>query len=153
SCGFSAKNSSGSLWQSSSVPTAACGSIFVLPPSGSLCGSAPSPAPARFAIRPGRAHWAVALLLGGIGLRAAGDDGFAWRRPRGAIEDAVPTDVTVVLEYRPGERARLGEIIGEVGVSIRGLAAFTGEGKGVVHLLLDVEGVGRCREALEPAGM
>ena len=64
----------------------------------------------------------------------------------------MPTDLTVILEHRPGELARLGEITGEVGVSIRGLAAFTGEGKGVVHLLLD-ETVTPCREALERAGM
>jgi hypothetical protein len=63
----------------------------------------------------------------------------------------MPTDLTVILEHRPGELARLGEIAGEAGVSIRGLAAFTGEGRGVVHLLLDDEAVTRCREALERA--
>ena len=65
------------------------------------------------------------------------------------IKNAMPTDLTVILEHRPGELARLGEITGEVGVSIRGLAAFTGEGRGVVHLLLDDQAVARCREALE----
>ena len=65
----------------------------------------------------------------------------------------MPTDLTVILEHRPGELARLGEITGEVGVSIRGLAAFTGEGRGVVHLLLDDQAVARCRETLERAGM
>jgi hypothetical protein len=34
------------------------------------------------------------------------------------------TDLTVILGHRPGELARLGEITGEAGVSIRGLAAF-----------------------------
>ena len=63
------------------------------------------------------------------------------------------TDLTVILEHRPGELARLGEIAGEAGVGIRGLAAFTGEGRGVVHLLLDDEAVTRCREALERAGI
>ena len=82
-----------------------------------------------------------------------GDDQFARRWPRGKIKDAMPTDLTVILEHRPGELARLGEITGEAGVYIRGLAAFTGEGKGVVHLLLDDETVARCREALERAGM
>ena len=62
------------------------------------------------------------------------------------------TDMTAILEHRPGELARLGEVAGEAGVSIRGLAAFTGEGKGVVHLLLDDEAVSRCRAALERAG-
>jgi hypothetical protein len=65
----------------------------------------------------------------------------------------MPADLTVVLEHRPGELARLGEITGEAGVSIRGLAVFTGEGRGVVHLLLDDQVVARCREALERAGM
>jgi hypothetical protein len=63
------------------------------------------------------------------------------------------TDLTVILEHRPGELARLGEIIGEAGVNIRGLAAFTGEGRGVVHVLLDDAAVASCRAALERAGM
>jgi hypothetical protein len=65
----------------------------------------------------------------------------------------MPTDVTVILEHRPGELARLGEVIGEAGVRIRGLAAFTGEGRGVVHVLLDDQAVARCRAALQHAGM
>jgi len=65
----------------------------------------------------------------------------------------MPTDVTVILEHRPGELARLGEVIGEASVRIRGLAAFTGEGRGVVHVLLDDQAVARCRAALEHAGM
>jgi len=65
------------------------------------------------------------------------------------------TDLTVVLEHRPGELARLGEITGEAGISIsiRGLAAFTGEGRGVVHVLLDGEAVVMCRAALGRAGI
>ena len=63
------------------------------------------------------------------------------------------TDLTVILEHRPGELARLGEVSGEAGVSIRGLAAFTGEGRGVVHVLLDDEAVAGCRAALERAGI
>jgi hypothetical protein len=78
---------------------------------------------------------------------------FPRHRPRGKIKDAMPADLTVILQHQPGELARLGEITGEAGVSIRGLAAFTGEGKGVVHLLLDDTTVARCREALERAGM
>jgi hypothetical protein len=65
----------------------------------------------------------------------------------------MPTDLTVILQHRPGELARLGEVIGEAGVRIRGLAAFTGEGRGVVHVLLDDQAVARCRAALERAGM
>ncbi len=48
--------------------------------------------------------------------------------------------------------ARLGEL-GEAGVSIRALAAFTGEGRGVVHLLLDDQAVAGCRAALGRAGI
>ena len=63
------------------------------------------------------------------------------------------TDLTVILEHRPGELARLGEVTGEAGVSIRGVAAFTGEGRGVVHVLLDDQAVAGCRTALERAGI
>jgi hypothetical protein len=38
-------------------------------------------------------------------------------------------------------------------VNIRGLAAFTGEGRGVVHVLIDDRDVTRAREALKHAGM
>lgn len=41
----------------------------------------------------------------------------------------MPADLTVIFEHRPGELARLGEIAGEAGVTIHGLAAFTGEGR------------------------
>jgi hypothetical protein len=60
----------------------------------------------------------------------------------------MPTDLTVILGHRPGELARLGEIAGEAGVTIHGLAAFTGEGTGVVHMLLDDEAVAGCRAGL-----
>src|SRR5438874_5428378 len=71
----------------------------------------------------------------------------------GRIEYAMPTDLTVILEHRPGELARLGEVTGEAGVGIRGVAAFTGEGRGVVHVLLDDQAVAACRAALERAGI
>jgi hypothetical protein len=71
----------------------------------------------------------------------------------GKINNAMPTDLTVILEHQPGELARLAEITGEANVSIHGLAAFTGEGRGVVHVLLEDQVVARCREALERAGM
>ena len=37
----------------------------------------------------------------------------------------MPTDVTVILDDRPGELARLGETAGAAGVNIRGLADAT----------------------------
>jgi hypothetical protein len=61
---------------------------------------------------------------------------------------AVPTDLMVILEDRPGELARLGDITGAAGVNIRGLAAFTGEGRGVIHLLVDDDAAARATEAL-----
>lgn len=65
----------------------------------------------------------------------------------------MPIDLVVILEHRPGELARLGEAAGDAGVSIRGLAAFTGEGKGIAHILIEDSDVARCRTALARAGM
>ena len=64
----------------------------------------------------------------------------------------MPVDLMVILEHRPGELARLGEAVGDAGVSIRGLAAFTGEGKGVAHILLDDADVARCRRGRGASG-
>jgi hypothetical protein len=65
----------------------------------------------------------------------------------------MPTDLTVILRDTPGELARLGEVTGAAGVNIRGLAAFTGEGRGVIHVLVDDDVVARAREALQRAGI
>lgn len=65
----------------------------------------------------------------------------------------MPTDLTVILDDSPGELARLGEVAGAAGVNIRGLAAFTGEGRGVVHVLVDDDAAGRAVEELERAQM
>jgi hypothetical protein len=65
----------------------------------------------------------------------------------------MPTDLTVILKDRPGELARVGEVAGTAGVSIRGLAAFTGEGRGIVHVLVDDDVADRAGDALEEAGM
>jgi hypothetical protein len=65
----------------------------------------------------------------------------------------MPTDLTVILRDRPGELARLGEAMGAGGVNIRGLAAFTGEGRGVIHLLVDDDVASRAVEELERAGL
>jgi len=61
---------------------------------------------------------------------------------------AMPTDITVVMRDEPGEIARLGELIGADGVHVRGLAAFTGDGHGFVHLLLDDADVPKAKAAL-----
>jgi hypothetical protein len=65
----------------------------------------------------------------------------------------MPTDLTVILRDTPGELARLGEVTGAAGVNIRGLAAFTGEGRGVIHVLVDDDVVARARDELERAGI
>jgi hypothetical protein len=65
----------------------------------------------------------------------------------------MPTNVTVVLRDRPGELARLGEATGTGGANIRGLAAFTGESRGVIHLLFDDDDVPRARAALTEVGL
>jgi hypothetical protein len=63
------------------------------------------------------------------------------------------TNLTIVLRDRPGELARIGEATGEVGVNILGLAAFTGEGRGIIHLLVADEQVDRARQALAAADL
>ena len=63
------------------------------------------------------------------------------------------TDVTVILEDRPGELARLGEVTGEAGVNIEGMCALTGQGRGYIHLLVADEKASAARVALEDAGM
>jgi hypothetical protein len=63
------------------------------------------------------------------------------------------TDVLVILDDRPGELARLGEASGAGGVNIQGMAAFTGDGKGVVHVLVDDEDLARLRRVLDAAAM
>src|SRR5688572_21854648 len=65
----------------------------------------------------------------------------------------MPTDLTVILDDRPGELARLGEVTGAAGANIRGMAAFTGEGRGVIHVLVDDDKAARAIEELQRAGM
>jgi hypothetical protein len=65
----------------------------------------------------------------------------------------VPRDFTVILKDEPGQLARLGEATGAAGANIRGLAAFTGEGRGVIHLLFDDDDAARARAAIEAAGL
>jgi hypothetical protein len=62
-------------------------------------------------------------------------------------------DFTIVLQDRPGELARLGEATGRAGVSIQGMCAMTGEGRGVIHLLFDDDAAGAARRALEEGGL
>jgi hypothetical protein len=65
----------------------------------------------------------------------------------------MPTDLTVVLSDEPGQLATLGGATGAAGVNIEGMCAFTGEGKGIIHLLIADDAVARAVSALEQAGM
>jgi len=61
----------------------------------------------------------------------------------------MPKDLTVVLQDRPGELARLGEATGSAGVNIQGMCAFTGEGRGIIHVLVDDPKASDCRRQAE----
>jgi hypothetical protein len=62
-------------------------------------------------------------------------------------------DFTLILDDQPGELARIGEAAGSAGVNIRGLAAFTGEGRGVVHVLVEDDAAKGFRAALDHAAI
>jgi hypothetical protein len=48
-----------------------------------------------------------------------------------------PRDLVLIPDDEPGVLARLGEAAGAAGLSILGVSAFTGEGRGLVHVLVD----------------
>src|SRR3954447_3026828 len=62
-------------------------------------------------------------------------------------------DLTVVMRDEPGELAKLGEVTVAAGVHLRGLAAFTGDGRGFVHALVDDGDVATAKQALARAGI
>jgi hypothetical protein len=60
-------------------------------------------------------------------------------------------DFVLIPDDQPGVLARLGEAAGKAGINIEGISAFTGEGKGVVHVLVpDAE---LALSALSEAGL
>lgn len=61
------------------------------------------------------------------------------------------TNITVVLKDEPGQLAKLGEATGQAGINLLGMSALTGEGRGVINIL--VEDAKGARDALEDAGM
>jgi hypothetical protein len=65
----------------------------------------------------------------------------------------VPIDLTVVLKDKPGQLATLGGATGEAGVNLEGMCAFTGEGRGIIHLLIADDAAQRAVAALTEAGM
>jgi hypothetical protein len=60
-------------------------------------------------------------------------------------------DLTVIMDDQPGKLADLGEATGRAGVNIAGLCAMVGDGKGLIHLLVD--NADAARGALEEAGI
>jgi hypothetical protein len=56
-------------------------------------------------------------------------------------------DLTLVLEDRLGELAKVGEALGRAGVNIDGICGMTVEGRGIVHVL--VQDAVKARRALE----
>jgi hypothetical protein len=63
----------------------------------------------------------------------------------------VRKDLVIIPDDHPGELARLGELLGHAGINIEAISAFTGQGKGIVHVLVD-----RAEDALavlEEAGV
>ena len=65
----------------------------------------------------------------------------------------MPTDLEIVLTDKPGELARIGEATGQAGVTILGMCAFTGQGRGIIHILVPPEGAAAAHTALESAGL
>lgn len=61
------------------------------------------------------------------------------------------TDLTIFLEDRPGELARLGRATGDAGVNLEGFVGITRNGRGEIHVL--VEDAGAARSALAGAGI
>jgi hypothetical protein len=70
-------------------------------------------------------------------------------RTRWDDQDAMPTDLTVILEHRPGELARLGEVAGEAG-SESAASRPSPERAGASCTCCWTT---RCRAALERAGI
>ena len=63
----------------------------------------------------------------------------------------MPTDLTVVLPDQPGQLARVGEVLVAAGVHLRGVAAFTGDGHGFAHALIDDKDLASAKDALKRA--
>lgn len=46
-------------------------------------------------------------------------------------------DLVIIPEDHPGVVAELGEALGAAGINIEAISAFTGQGKGIVHILVN----------------
>ena len=61
----------------------------------------------------------------------------------------MPTEIVIEAEDRPGMMASLGELLGEAGVNITAAAAFTHDGQGFLHFV--VQEADRALSALREA--
>lgn len=61
------------------------------------------------------------------------------------------TDLTVVLENRPGTLATMGEALGRTGINIEGVGGIPCQDEGLIHIL--VENAAEARRTLEAAGL
>ncbi|MFL5791070.1 MAG: amino acid-binding protein [Actinomycetota bacterium] len=61
------------------------------------------------------------------------------------------TDLTVMVEDKPGSMASIGEALGGSGINIEGLCGLGMEGRGIIHLC--VQDGAAARKALEGAGI
>ena len=61
------------------------------------------------------------------------------------------TDLTIALDDRPGELARMGAALGRAGVSVEGGGAWIAGETGLAHFLFEDGSAARC--ALEDAGI
>lgn len=59
-------------------------------------------------------------------------------------------DFVLIPDDEPGVLARIGKACGDHGINLEGISAFTGQGKGIVHIL--VENAEEARDALAEAG-
>jgi hypothetical protein len=59
-------------------------------------------------------------------------------------------DLVIIPEDTPGVLAHLGKALGDAGVNIEAISAFTGGGKGVVHVLVDDDQ--KALQVLQEAG-
>ena len=59
-------------------------------------------------------------------------------------------DITIILENKPGELAKMGEALGEADINIEGMCGFLVEGKGEIHIL--VRNGSLTRNVLKKAG-
>jgi hypothetical protein len=66
---------------------------------------------------------------------------------------AVQTDLTVVLEDRPGTLARVAQTLGNAGINIEGICALTTDTVGIAHLLVPEDRAVDAPRILEAAGI